>query len=137
MSSLILRTAMRLIVPLTLLFGGYMTLRGHNNPGGGFIGGLVLAVGLVLFRLAYGAERFEQMVPVHPRWLVMAGLSIAGATVVVPMLIGYPALTSTHAYILYGQVHFTTAAVFDLGVLLVVVGAAVGMIGRLSQEVGQ
>lgn len=138
MTSLILRTAMQLVVPLTLLFGAYVTLKGHNAPGGGFIGGLILSVGLVLYRLSYGRLSFERMIPFHPRVLIFAGLAIATLTGFVPMLFGWPFLTSYVDYIpmpFGGQAHFASALFFDVGVLLTVIGASVGMICRVSEEV--
>lgn len=137
MSSLILRTAMRLIVPLSLLFATYMALKGHNHPGGGFIGGLIAAVALVLHRMAQGPEGLRQLVPIHPRDLIVVGLALAVCTTLVPLLFGYPALRSVvdwHVPGLAEPLHFPSALFFDLGVLLVVVGVSVGMIVRLSEE---
>ena len=137
MSSMILRTAMRLIVPLSLLFAAYMALKGHNHPGGGFIGGLIAAVALVLHRMAQGPQALRQLVPVHPRDLIVIGLVLAVGTTTAPLLFGSPALTSKvdwHVPGLAHPVHFSSAMFFDLGVLLVVVGVSVGMIVRLSEE---
>ncbi len=138
MTSLILQTASKLIVPLALLFAAYMTLKGHNAPGGGFIGGLCFAVTLILLRMGVGPEVFNRMVPLHPRVLVFVGLAVAFLTGLVPLLMGYPFLTSyvTDLQLPLGaSVHFASALFFDVGVLLVVVGTSVGMILRLSQEV--
>ena len=138
MTSLILKTAMRLIVPLTLLFAVYMALKGHNEPGGGFIGGLIASVSIALYRMTYGVEAFDKMMPIHPRILVFVGLTLAFLTAVFPLLIGQPLLTSfQHNLSLgFGQyVHFVSAGIFDIGVLLVVIGVSVGMIDRLSREV--
>ena len=77
MTSLILKTAMRLIVPLTMLFAAYMALKGHNEPGGGFIGGLVAAVSIALYRMTYGVKLFDKLIPFHPRILVFVGLAMA------------------------------------------------------------
>lgn len=140
MSSLILRTAMRLIFPLALLFAAYMALKGHDEPGGGFIGGLIGAVALALYRMAEGAEAMRNLVPVHPRLIVVSGMGIALLTVLAPMFFGEPALRTYNRYIeLPGgdQAHFSSALFFDVGVLLVVVGVSIGMIIRLSEEVEQ
>ena len=138
MSSLILKTAMRLIVPLTMLFAAYMALKGHNEPGGGFIGGLIASVSIALYRMTYGVEAFDRLMPIHPRMLVFVGLSMAVLTAVLPLAFGYPLLTSFqhNLHLGFGQyIHFVSAGVFDIGVLLVVVGVSVGMIDRLSREV--
>ena len=137
MTSLILKTAMRLIVPLTMLFAAYMALKGHNEPGGGFIGGLVAAVSIALYRMTYGVDSFDKLIPFHPRILVFVGLAMAFLTAVTPLAFNLPLLTSyEHTFNLgYGQtIHFVTAAIFDIGVLLVVIGVSVGMIDRMSRE---
>lgn len=137
MSSTILRTGNRLILPLTFLFAAYMWLKGHNEPGGGFIAGMIFSVGILLYRMSNGPEAFRRLVPVHPRWLVFYGLGLALLTAIVPMLLGYPFLTSHTRNLPLGfgqEIHFTSALLFDTGVMLVVVGVAVGMIQRLSEE---
>lgn len=138
MSSLILRTANGIIFPLTLLFALYMALKGHNAPGGGFIGGLIAAVALMLYRMSHGREAMARLMPIHPRVVVAAGLAIATLTGFVPLLFGEPMLRSIAPYINLGigdPVHLPSALWFDLGVLLVVVGVSVGMIVRLGEEV--
>ncbi len=138
MSSLLFRTATRLILPLALLFAAYMSFKGHNEPGGGFIGGLIAAVALMLYAMAHGREALIDLMPVHPRVLVAVGFLIALATAALPLLWGYPLLRSfgIDAFPLgFGQsIHLVTAAFFDIGVLLVVVGVSTGMIQRLGDE---
>jgi multisubunit Na+/H+ antiporter MnhB subunit len=137
MTSRILLTVAQLVVPLALVFAAYMTLRGHNAPGGGFIGGLAFAVALILYRMAAGPQRFRQMIPLHPRLLLFVGLAIALATGLVPLLFGAPFLMSYIDYVavpMNEPIHFASAVFFDAGVLLTVVGAVVGMIVRLSEE---
>ncbi|MEM0913405.1 MAG: MnhB domain-containing protein [Planctomycetota bacterium] len=137
MTSRILTTAAQLIVPLALLFAAYLTIRGHNAPGGGFIGGLAFSVALILYRMSAGPKAFRRMLPVHPRVLLFAGLAIALLTGVAPLLFDLPFLTSYVRYVdipLNEPIHFASAVFFDAGVLLVVVGAVVGMIVRLSEE---
>lgn len=138
MSSMILRTANGIIFPLTLVFALYMALKGHNAPGGGFIGGLIAAVAFVLYRMSHGQEAMARLMPVHPRVIVASGLALATLTGIVPLLFGKPLLRSIAPYIDFGigdKVHLPSALWFDLGVLLVVVGVSVGMIVRLGEEV--
>jgi len=138
MSSPIVRTAMRLILPLTLLFAAFMAIKGHNMPGGGFIGGLVGAVAVILARMSDGPGTFMKLVPVHPRLIVMVGLAIALATALVPLMLGVALLQSWVGYVPLpydASVHLASAMAFDAGVFLVVVGVSVGMIQRLSEEV--
>ena len=140
MSSSILRTANGVIFPLTLLFAFYMALKGHNMPGGGFIGGLIAAVALMLFRMSHGREAMMRLMPIHPRVIIAVGLAIAALTGLYPMLFdtGQPMLRSYAPYVDFGvgePVHVPSALFFDLGVLLTVIGVSVGMVVRLGEEV--
>ena len=138
MSSSILRTANGIIFPLTLLFALYMALKGHNHPGGGFVGGLIAAVAFVLYRMSHGHEAMQRLMPIHPRIVVAIGLALATLTGIVPLFFGEPMLRSIAPYINLGvgdPVHMPSALFFDLGVLLVVIGVSVGMIVRLGEEV--
>lgn len=138
MSSSILRTANGIIFPLTLLFALYMALKGHNYPGGGFIGGLIAAVALVLYRMSHGTYAMLRLMPIHPRIVVAVGLGLASLTGIVPLFFGEPMLRTAAPYVSFGfgdDVHMPTALFFDVGVLLVVVGVSVGMIVRLAEEV--
>lgn len=136
MSSVILRTAVRFILPLTFLYAAYAALKGHNGPGGGFIAGLIASVGLCTYRMSYGDRAFHRLLPIHPRWLVFVGLSLAAGVAALPLLFGQPLLrsASTTLHLSGADVHLVSAMAFDLGVLLVVVGVAVGMISRLGEE---
>ena len=136
MSSVILRTAVRFILPLTFLYAVYAALKGHNGPGGGFIAGLIASVGLCTYRMSYGDRAFHRLLPIHPRWLMFVGLGLATGVAALPMLFGQPLLRSASTTLHLGgaDVHLVSATAFDLGVLLVVVGVAVGMISRLGEE---
>lgn len=136
MSSVILRTAVRFILPLTFLYATYAALKGHNGPGGGFIAGLIASVGLCTYRMSYGDRAFHRLLPIHPRWLVFVGLGLAAGVAALPLLFGQPLLRSASTTLHLGgaDVHLVSATAFDLGVLLVVVGVAVGMISRLGEE---
>ena len=136
MSSVILRTAVRFILPLTFLYAAYAALKGHNGPGGGFIAGLIASVGLCTYRMSYGDRAFHRLLPIHPRWLMFVGLGLAAGVAALPMLFGQPLLRSASTTLHLGgaDVHLVSTTAFDLGVLLVVVGVAVGMISRLGEE---
>jgi multicomponent K+:H+ antiporter subunit A len=139
---LMLQLASRLVLPFAAVLSIYFYLRGHNLPGGGFIAGLVLALALLLQNVAHGqawvAARSRN------RWSgwAGAGLLVAAATGAASLFFGAPFLTSTYDYPWLpgvGGVPLTSAAVFDLGVMLVVVGATMAMmmsIARLSQAGG-
>lgn len=137
MTSPILRTANAIIFPLTLLFALYMALKGHNYPGGGFIGGLIAAVALVLYRMSHGTDAMMRLMPVHPRVVIAVGLGIAALTGIIPLFFGEPMLRTIAPYVNFGvgePVHLPSALFFDVGVLLTVVGVSVGMIVRLGEE---
>ena len=136
MSSVILRTAVRFILPLTFLYAAYAALKGHNGPGGGFIAGLIASVGLCTYRMSYGDRAFHRLLPIHPRWLMFVGLGLATGVAALPLLFGQPLLRSASTTLHLGgaDVHLVSTTAFDLGVLLVVIGVAVGMISRLGEE---
>ena len=136
MSSVILRTAVRFILPLTFLYAAYAALKGHNGPGGGFIAGLIASVGLCTYRMSYGDRAFHRLLPIHPRWLVFVGLGLTAGVAALPLLFGQPLMRSASTTLHLGgaDVHLVSATAFDLGILLVVVGVAVGMISRLGEE---
>ena len=141
--SLMLRQAMKLLLPLSLLFAGYVFFKGHNEPGGGFIAGLIAAVGLAAFRMSDGGEALKRLLPIKPGLTAAIGIAIALATGVAPLLIdlftghGGAFFASHNAYINLiggGQFHWTSVLLFDLGVFIVVVAVAVGMINRFEEE---
>ena len=136
MSSVLLRTAVRFILPLTFLYAAYAALKGHNGPGGGFIAGLIASVGLCTYRMSYGDRAFHRLLPIHPRWLVFVGLGLTAGVAALPLLFGQPLLRSASTTLHLGgaDVHLVSTTAFDLGVLLVVGGVAVGMISRLGEE---
>ena len=129
--SLILRVAARVLVPLLLLFSLFMLLRGHNLPGGGFIGGLVAASAFVLYVLAAGVHESRRVLRVRPHLLLGLGLSCAYGAGVLALLVGQPFLTSLwvdlHLPVL-GHLHLGSTLLFDIGVMLVVIGTVLLMV---------
>lgn len=115
------------------LFAVYLLLRGHNYPGGGFIGGLGSGMSLVLLSLAVGVERMQQILRVDPVRIATVGLFIAAASSAMPMLWGDPFLTQYNYKL--GGVGIGTPLVFDIGVYLVVVGVTVRLIVILARPV--
>jgi multicomponent K+:H+ antiporter subunit A len=130
-----LRVASRAILPFALLVAVYLFLRGHNHPGGGFVAGLVAAIALIVQYLASGIDWAEHRINVRFYRVAGAGLLLAGATGVGSFLFGAPFLTSTHGHPhlpVLGDVPLASAALFDLGVFLAVVGAMVLSLTTLS-----
>jgi monovalent cation:proton antiporter len=137
MSSLILTTVSRLVFFVVLLFSLYLLLRGHNSPGGGFIAGVMTALGILLQLIASDLRYVRRVFRVEPRRLAGIGLLTSLTTGLVPMLLGYPFLTSTfgHLYAPWlGDIELASAFCFDLGVYGVVVGATLLMIMTLAEE---
>jgi multicomponent K+:H+ antiporter subunit A len=136
---LILQLVSRLVLPFALLVSIHLFLRGHNLPGGGFIAGLVLAIGLVLMQVAHGERWMAERAGQDYRAWIGAGLVVAAATGLASWLFGAPFLTSTYDYPWLsgvGGVPLASASAFDLGVYLVVVGSTMVMllaIARLSR----
>lgn len=128
----VLRTVSRAAFALVMLFGLLLFWRGHNAPGGGFIGGLTVVAALVLHRIAYGSPALR----IPPRLLVAPGLLLALGTGLATYVLGQPFLKSYFGYIyppVIGEFEWTTALAFDLGVLLVVVGGVMSIIDDLIE----
>ncbi|HEU0199713.1 MAG TPA: monovalent cation/H+ antiporter subunit A [Burkholderiaceae bacterium] len=124
---LLLALVSRLLLPLAVLVSIYLFLRGHNQPGGGFIAGLVLALALILQFIGNGTQWVAQRMAIDFRGWIGAGLLIAGLTGAAAWLFGAPFLTSSYVYMpvpVIGPVPLASAALFDLGVYLTVVGAS-------------
>jgi multicomponent K+:H+ antiporter subunit A len=136
---LMLRVVARLVLPIALVVTAYVFWRGHGLPGGGFIAGLITAVALVLQYMALGQQRAEALLRDaggrrFTRW-VGIGLAIAGLTGVGAFAFGQPFLTSAHGhpYVpVLGELPLATAALFDLGVYVTVVGATMLMLSVLG-----
>ncbi|HLL87891.1 MAG TPA: hydrogen gas-evolving membrane-bound hydrogenase subunit E [Tepidisphaeraceae bacterium] len=139
MSTIILRTAAKLLVPLSLIFAVFIYFKGHQTPGGGFVAGLVLAVALIVHRMSHGRASLRHLLRVRERTLIAAGLGCAAAAAAGPLLVGLPLLTSAHGYLpLPGtdgeKFAWASVLLFDLGVVLVVLGVCLGMINALTEE---
>jgi len=137
---LMLQLVSRLVLPFTVLIAIYFYLRGHNLPGGGFIAGLVLAIGLLLQAVAHGQGWVAQRSSLDYRAWVGWGLLLAGLTGMASWFFGAPFLTSTYDYPWLpgvGGVPLASASLFDAGVFIVVVGATMVMIlsiARLTKQ---
>ncbi|MBT9568165.1 MAG: monovalent cation/H+ antiporter subunit A, partial [Thiobacillus sp.] len=122
----IMATLTQLLLPLALLVAVFILLRGHNQPGGGFIAGLITAVALIVQFLANGTHWTHQRIPSDNHPLIVWGLGIATLTGLGSWFFGAPFLTSTYGHLnwpIVGEFELASAMAFDLGVFLVVVGA--------------
>lgn len=137
MTSIILQTATRLIFTLLLLFAIFLLLRGHHEPGGGFIAGLVAAGAFVLYAVAYDVGRARRALRVEPRTLIGAGLLTTGLSGVAAMFVDRPFLTGLWgSWMVFGGdvVKAGTPLLFDFGVCLTVIGVTLAIIFALAEE---
>jgi len=127
----------RLLLPAVALVSVYFLLRGHNAPGGGFVGGLILATGIIAQYMVGGTIWVESRLQVHPLALIGVGLlaaAVAGFsawTVSLPFL---TALATDIALPLLGDIHISTVLLFDLGVYLLVVGGTLLILVALAHQ---
>ncbi len=132
---MILAQITRPLLPLALLFAAYIFLRGHNEPGGGFIAGLIAASVLILQYVASGIVWTRPRLSVDNHVIMACGLIVAVLTGVGSWLVGYPFLTSTFTYLswpLVGKFEVASAIAFDLGVFLAVVGSVMLILVKLG-----
>ncbi|MGQ9848769.1 MAG: Na+/H+ antiporter subunit B [Aggregatilineaceae bacterium] len=135
MDSVVLRTAIRYLLPLLLLFSVFALLRGHNEPGGGFVGGLVASSAFALYAIAFDVERARQLLPGSPRRLIGLGLLVAAFSGMIGVLVGEPFMTAqwdNRPIPVIGKLG--TPLLFDIGVYLTVIGVVLTIIFALAEE---
>ncbi len=124
MNTLIFRTIAPVMTSLMLLFSIFVLLRGHNEPGGGFIGGLIAVSALAIYGIAFGVEAVRRAIVFHPLSIAGFGLLLATLSGIVSVFVGVPFMTGLWIYPSFAGVEVPLATVisFDIGVYLVVVG---------------
>ncbi|MGE0216580.1 Na+/H+ antiporter subunit A [Mycolicibacterium sp.] len=136
--SLVLEVATRLIFPVMMVLSAYFFFAGHNTPGGGFAGGLMAGLALVLRYLAGGRYELGETLPLDAGKILGAGLTLAAGTATASLLVGAPALSSALIEFqvpVLGTVKFVTAIFFDLGVYLIVVGLVLDVLRSLGARI--
>ncbi|MCL4818508.1 MAG: Na+/H+ antiporter subunit B [Vicinamibacteria bacterium] len=135
LDSPILRSATRLLLPLTLMFSVFLLVRGHNEPGGGFVGGLVAAAAFALVLLVQGRDAARDLLRVDPLSLVAAGLFTALCSGLPPLLAGGAFMTGAWLKTPLPVVgKLGTPVLFDVGVYLVVLGIVMAILFALAEE---
>ncbi|MEX0924233.1 MAG: monovalent cation/H+ antiporter subunit A [Rhodovibrionaceae bacterium] len=140
---LMLVVATRVMLPISLMVGVYIFLRGHNEPGGGFIAGLVVAIALVMQYMASGFAWAQSRSRYDYHSLIALGVLFAGLTGVGAWFAGRPFLTSDFGYVTIPPLEkfeLATAMIFDLGVFLTVVGSvmlALASLSRIARRAGE
>lgn len=140
MTSPILTAASRILVSLILLFSVYMLLRGHNEPGGGFIGGLIAAIAITLYTIAFGARSAREVLRIDPKTLAVIGLAMALAAGIFGAAFGDPPFSGAWWFVgASGDdkgLPLSNVLIFDIGVYLGVIGAVLALVIALEEEEG-
>ena len=136
-NNMMLQVSTRIIALIIITFSVYLFLAGHNEPGGGFIGGLMTASGILVLYLAFDVKIITKSIPFNFPAMVGVGLVFAVSTGMISIFLGEPFLTQFFGYFQFfnfGAVELTTALLFDLGVYLVVVGSALTIILAIAED---
>ena len=127
----------RLLLPVAAMVSIFFLLRGHNEPGGGFVGGLIMAIAIILQYMMGGIAWVESRMRLHPQHWMALGLLCAALTGMSSWLYGryFLDVMDWHLHVpLIGDVHLSTALFFDLGVYMLVVGATVLMLVAIAHQ---
>lgn len=151
--SLIFEVSTRILFSIAMIVSVYLLFAGHNFPGGGFAGGLVAGMALVLRYLAGGKDELNEAAPFDAGRLLGAGLLVVVATALAPVVFGGKILQSFDAYLtipglesiatplgeftLLGQIHVVSSTAFDIGVYLVVLGVLLDLVRSLGAGLDQ
>lgn len=135
-SHILKAAASQLLLPF-LILSIIILWRGHNLPGGGFIGGLVAAAAFILYNVAHGVQEAKTKLRIDPRILIAIGLTVAMSSALLSLFSGKPLMTGLWVDVhlpLVGHQHFGTPLLFDTGVYLVVFGVILTIVFTLSEE---
>jgi multicomponent Na+:H+ antiporter subunit B len=139
MNSVILRAGTRYLAGILLVFSVYMMLRGHNEPGGGFIGGLTGATGFVIYAIACGTKDARDALRVMPQTIAIWGLCIALAAGLFAAVFGDALFTGQWLFIGATETDkglpLSSVLVFDIGVYLVVFGSVLTLVFAMEEEI--
>ena len=138
LDSFLLRAALGMVFLLVNIVSIYLLLRGHNYPGGGFIGGLMTGMSFILLGLVRGWRDLQHDMPVDPLRLATVGVSIAAFSGLLPVFVGQPFLTQYQLHLsnapFIGDLHVGTPLLFDIGVFLLVGGITVKLVIVLARS---
>jgi len=133
--SILLSTATRYLLPVLMLFSIFLLMRGHNEPGGGFSGGLVASIAIAFYAISFGEEATRRMLFAHPRNFIVWGLAVALASGLVGLFTTGVFLTGVWddtPIPVIGKIG--TPFIFDVGIYLAVIGVTVTIILALMDE---
>lgn len=132
MNSIIFRVGSTVILPFAFLLSLYLLWRGHNEPGGGFIGGLIAAAGCAGYALPRGYAALKSILPIDALQILAIGLGLALLSGLAGLIGGEAYLT--HAWTTIGGVALGTTLIFDIGVYLTVIGAILTFLGLFLEQ---
>jgi multicomponent Na+:H+ antiporter subunit A len=136
--SILLEVIVRILFHTIIVVSIFLLFSGHNLPGGGFAGGLVAGMALVMRYIAGGRWELGAAAPTDAGRLLGTGLVLAVGSAVVPLFFGLAPLTSRFwEWELpgFGHMEFVTSTIFDIGVYLVVIGLVLDVLRSLGAEV--
>lgn len=134
MKSMILKTAAGYLLPILLLFSFFLLIRGHNSPGGGFVGGLIASIAFVLHSFANGVEKTLKVLKYNPLSIIAVGLALSATSMFLPVFFGKPVMTSlwmSNEVPVFGLVG--TTLFFDTGIYVLVVGTVLTILFTISK----
>ena len=137
MSTIILRTITPMLTALMLIFSVFVLLRGHNEPGGGFIGGLIAASAIAIYGIANGVQPVRRALYFRPLTIAGFGLLLAGLSGVWSVFKSVPFLTGIWWELKLSStisIDLSTVLFFDIGVYLVVAGTMIGIALSLEER---
>jgi multicomponent Na+:H+ antiporter subunit B len=137
-NDVILHAVTKVVVFIILTLAVYLFLSGHHSPGGGFVGGLVLASAFVLLYLSYDIETIQKGIPFDFKLVAALGAFIAVTSGLGAIVFGAPFLTQAFEYFdlpILGQTELATVTIFESGVALAVVGTVVTIMLSISEDV--
>ncbi len=151
--SIVFEVVTRILFPVMIVVSVYLLIAGHNAPGGGFAGGLVAGMALVIRYLAAGSRELDEAAPVDAGRVLGAGLLLAGVSALAPLPFGGRILQSYDLSIDFGRLaevvtplgplevlgspHLVTSVFFDVGVYLVVIGVMLDLARSLGSGIDQ
>jgi multicomponent Na+:H+ antiporter subunit B len=133
--SILLSVAVRYLMPVMLIFSVFLLLRGHNNVGGGFVGGLVASSALMLYGIAISPQALRKLLPIEPHLLVGSGLLLALLSGLISILAGVPFMTGLwlkDPIPVIGKLG--TPLLFDTGVYFLIIGVMLWILLTLAED---
>lgn len=137
MNDVFLQFISKVVFLIILMFSINLFFAGHYTPGGGFVGGLLAAVSIILLLLAFDKKTMEKMLKVDYKMIIVVGLAFSIGVPILSLFLGTPFFTHQYTYInlpVLGELALHSAVLFDIGVYLTVAGATLLIIIKLGAE---